>query len=108
MSEDTLHVAAVERVEVENVQHVVPISSTGASSDLLLMTCGVRTEVPGGYSASFISVRLANSLSLRRCSRTVNISGIAGLSHHTQNHITTLRSTHVTWQKHRNYCHCCA
>ena len=92
-------------------QHVASISSSmasGVTSDTLLMTCRVRVEAPdystlearalldSGSSPSFISDKLANSLSLPRSNQRVSIFGIAGLAHHTQqqsNAKFTIRST---------------
>ena len=101
---DKSEVASIPTVTVDT-NPVVPVSSSMASSvacDSLLMTCRVHIEAPDGSvvearalldsasSASFISDRLASSLSLPRSNRMVSISGIAGLSHHTQNHATAL------------------
>lgn len=56
----------------------------------------VRALLDSASSAAFISERLANSLSLSRSSRRISISGIAGLSHHPQNHSTAQFTLHST------------
>lgn len=68
-------------------------AATGLCSNLLLMTCRVLLLAPNGSSvevralldnascASFISERLAHSLSLCRRHVSVSVSGIGGLSH---------------------------
>ena len=96
-----------ERIENPlNTQHV-PVSSSmasGISSGSLLMTCRVCIEAPdestvgaralldSASSASFISERLANTLSLPRSNRRVSISGIAGLSLATHFKLLSTRS----------------
>lgn len=68
-------------------------AATGLQSNLLLMTCRVLIKAPddtfvearalldNGSCASFISERLATSLSLRRKHVPIRVSGIGGLSH---------------------------
>ena len=68
-------------------------AATGLRSNLLLMTCRVMVKAPdgspvearalldNGSCASFISERLANSLSLRCKHVPIKVSGIGGLSH---------------------------
>jgi len=72
----------------------MPVSThaaIGIKSDVLLMTCHVLVESPNGSSmkaralldsassASFVSERLAQSLSLTRSTQNARISGVAGL-----------------------------
>ena len=76
-------------------------AATGFVSNALLMTCQLLIHAPDGShvkvrglldsasSASFVSERLAQALSLPRASRTVSISGIAGLSHQCTLHSVT-------------------
>ena len=76
-------------------QSDTPVGSHAASrlkSDVLLMTCRVLITAPDGStvearalldnasSASFISERLAHSLSLSRMNQSVRVSGIGGIS----------------------------
>lgn len=83
---------------------VQPISSNtaaGFTSNALLMTCRLLVHAPDGSSVtarglldsasstSFVSERLAQSLCLPRSSKTVSISGIAGLSHQSPLHSVT-------------------
>ena len=65
-------------------------TAAGLSSNALLMTCRVLIDSPDGStvearalldSASFVSERLAQTLSLPRSRQSTKISGIAGLSH---------------------------
>ena len=89
-----LHVET--RGDESNVPQGDPVPShatIGLSSSSLLMTCEVRIEAPDGSSvkaralldsassASFISERLAQSLSLPRSPHSARISGVAGLVH---------------------------
>ena len=77
-------------------QTTTPMSSNAAmklQSNTLLMTCRVLITAPDGSSvearalldnassASFISERLVQSLSLPRVSQQIRVSGIGGLSH---------------------------
>ena len=77
-------------------QTPTPVSSNTAmklQSNALLMTCRVLVTAPDGSSvetralldnassASFISERLVQSLSLPRASQQIRVSGIGGLSH---------------------------
>lgn len=76
-----------------------PVSSNAATGPIpnsLLMTCRVivhasdgssaeaRALLDCGSSASFVSERLSQSLSLTRSHQSTKIHGIAGLSHHSQ------------------------
>ena len=68
-------------------------AATGFTSNTLLMTCQLIVHGPNGTtvraralldsasSTSFVSERLVNTMCLSRSSRTIRISGIAGLSH---------------------------
>ena len=71
---------------------VSPVNHVSVHPHILLMTCKVHVESPGGTvqaralldsgsSASFISERLAQSLHLRRFKQNAKICGIAGLQH---------------------------
>ena len=77
-------------------QEDIPVGSHAAAkltSNVLLMTCRVLITAPDGStiearalldnasSASFISERLAHSLSLPRMSQSVSVSGIGGVYH---------------------------
>ena len=76
-------------------------AATGFVSNTLLMTCQLLVHAPDGShvkarglldsasSASFVFEHLAQALSLPRASRTVSISGIAGLSHQCTLHSVT-------------------
>ena len=76
-------------------------TSVGVRYNSLLMTCRVCVRPPNGSpmiaralldsasSSSFISERLAQSLSLPRTRREVVISGVAGLTHQSQSHSFT-------------------
>ena len=72
---------------------VVSNAAAGLTSNSLLMTCRVLVDVPDGSSvearaildsassASFVSERLTQALSLSHSHQSTRISGIAGLSH---------------------------
>ena len=77
----------------DSIVNSVPVhTTTGITSNSLLMTCRVLVDAPDGKSvearalldcassASFISERLARSLCLAQSSQNVRISGAAGLS----------------------------
>ncbi len=78
-------------------------AATGIKSNMLLMTCCVQVEAPdgstmearaildSGSSASFISERLAQSLSLSRSNQSTRISGVAGFSSSSVHPITSFR-----------------
>ena len=85
------------------------------NSNILLMTCQVMVETPQGvvkaralldtgFSASFVSERVAQALRLRRMTQNPRICGIAGLQHSdgkqsvTQILISSMRSS---GQKHK-------
>ena len=75
-------------------------AATGFTSNTLLMTCQVlvhsldgatlkaRALLDSASSTSFISERLAQALRLPKSSRSIRISGIAGLSHRSPLHST--------------------
>lgn len=83
-----------------NPPYIFSATTVGAKHSLL-MTCCVRVKSPDGShvvaralldsasSASFVSERLAQSLSLPRTKRDVVISGVAGLAHRSQTHCFT-------------------
>ena len=77
----------------DSIVNSVPVhTTTGITSNSLLMTCRVLVDAPDGTSvearalldcassASFISELLARSLCLAQSSQNVRISGAAGLS----------------------------
>ena len=85
----------------EQTSTAIEISShtqSGSSSSTLLMTCQIAIHAPdgssirargildSGSSASFVSERLAQSLRLRRSTRNIHISGVAGISHNSPIH----------------------
>ena len=88
---------AEESQSVSSTLAVVPpianSAHSGTTGNTLLMTCQVFIHAPdgshiqaqglldSGSSASFVSERLAQSLSLKRSTQNVRISGIAGISH---------------------------
>ena len=83
--------------EQSHASVVAPVSSSniqaGSSQKTLLMTCQLLVNAPNGScirvrglldsgsSTSFVSERVVQSLHLSRSSQTINISGIAGISH---------------------------
>ena len=94
--EDAVHTQGGNSANPEpsSVVATTPVSAhaaMGIKSNLLLMTCNILVESPDGSSvkvralldsassASFVSERLAQSLSLPRSSQKARISGVAGL-----------------------------
>ena len=89
----------VETISVPT--HAIQCATMGSQSNVLLMTCVVTVKSPSGLtmearalldsgsSASFISERVAQSLSLERCKHRLCISGVACISSNSSTHSTT-------------------
>ena len=84
---------STQQNSTDNTNTILSHTTTGLSSDSLLMTCQVVVGSPNGSvvkaralldsasSASFVSERLAQSLCLPRSPLSATISGVAGLTH---------------------------